>query len=83
MDTRNLKAAKDLPRTHYNKVDNSGRKRFLKTAITRGGDCESLFFVVLQVGTHRALLGSISLYFRTLMNGCMTHGLRGLSCVLT
>ena len=86
MGTLNLKAVKDLPRTHYSKGDNSGRKPFLRTVTTRGGNggaflsSDTRFLPPKLVRIAVFCLAyplAVYLYFRTLMNGCMTPEIRG------
>ena len=60
MATPSLEVVKVLPRTYYGKGDNSGRKLFLRTATTRGGNdevCLSGCSFPLQVGSYRGLPG--------------------------
>jgi len=91
MDTPSPKAAKALPRTHYSKGDNSGRRPCLRTATTRGGDRDARFFVffrklVRTAGCLVSIPPAIYLYFRMLTNDCMTlemSGPRVCSCPLS
>src|SRR5882757_696811 len=69
MGMLNLKVAKAPLKTRYSKGDSSGRKPFLRTVITQGGDDEAPL-LVLPAG-HLAHLPAVYLYFRTSMNGCM------------
>ena len=60
MVTPSLKAVKVLPRAHYSKGDNSGRKLSLRIATTRGGNDKARLSgcsFPLQVGSYRGLPG--------------------------